>query len=632
VELRFYKLGQIFIFLTVGTVFLSVLNSKLEYSIAAIISFTMLIIIIKTNQIKFEKLFTTLLILSSVLCFYNLFFALDKEDAILGFIRSLFILAIFISFYSLSYIYKDKFARYSLIPISIIATLTALINLIPFNKEIAKDIELIRLNTVVPYSNTLAVLLFIGVVSSIFLTANNVNYKILYKKVNLFEALRFIMIIVIMTAFWLTYSRTMWLLAILCILIIFMFVKNKKHIILPGTALILSVFCALLIQKNSITKISDRITSTNPSATEFLERLAYYKDSIAIFRDHLFTGTGTGGWENIQFPYQSAIYAVKYVHSSLVQTALDGGVFGLLIYIGSIATMFYYIKKAIKLVPHKSYIYPGVLFLINLIILVHSLIDFDFEFSFINAIFWMNNGIIAGFLPKDKTESEIKSKLKVIFKSKTKSKIVAKLKSKTILSILIIFLIISLLPIAISSYIYSLAKTSYEKSDFKTSSEQLKIAEDLMPFSADYAKLRGDSFKMLYIRTKSENDFRAAENEYLKAQSIRRNFPGDFAALAYLYIEANEYKLAEASFNKMIELQPLVKYYYEIYARTLTFCIKIGKMENNQIALEKYKEKLRNIPKRMQLASKKISDIAYKLKHKPELSDMSKVIRVIEQE
>ncbi len=64
-----------------------------------------------------------------------------------------------------------------------------------------------------------------------------------------------------------------------------------------------------------------------------IQRAAFFKDGIKVFRDHSILGTGLGGFETLLFGYQEFYYETKYVHNHYIQTMLDSGIIGLLLYL-----------------------------------------------------------------------------------------------------------------------------------------------------------------------------------------------------------------------------------------------------------------------------------------------------------
>ena len=64
-----------------------------------------------------------------------------------------------------------------------------------------------------------------------------------------------------------------------------------------------------------------------------IQRLAFFRDGIRVFRDHPLLGAGLGGFESLLYGYQSFHYETKYVHNHYIQVLLDCGLIGFLLYL-----------------------------------------------------------------------------------------------------------------------------------------------------------------------------------------------------------------------------------------------------------------------------------------------------------
>lgn len=112
---------------------------------------------------------------------------------------------------------------------------------------------------------------------------------------------------------------------------------------------------------------ADRFTTIDVSESTFLGRLLYYKDALAIIARHPF-GTGYWGWRVLQPGAQTGVYAVTFVHNSLLQLFLDIG------WVPAVAVAVAFLKTIFS--KETSYAARAVL----LVVLGHCLLDFDLEY------------------------------------------------------------------------------------------------------------------------------------------------------------------------------------------------------------------------------------------------------------
>lgn len=108
-------------------------------------------------------------------------------------------------------------------------------------------------------------------------------------------------------------------------------------------------------------------------ASTVASRLIYWQDALGLVMQHPF-GIGVYGWENAQYAAQTASYSVKYVHNSILQLLLDGGVLAAAGYIGFVC---YGIGKTIKQYRTNRDTYSLLLVFLLLVFALHALFDFD---------------------------------------------------------------------------------------------------------------------------------------------------------------------------------------------------------------------------------------------------------------
>lgn len=116
------------------------------------------------------------------------------------------------------------------------------------------------------------------------------------------------------------------------------------------------------------------LTLKNP---QLQERMVFYEDAVKVIKYNLL-GIGPGRWSNEQFFYSSANYDVKYIHNSFLQILVDYGIPFFLFLIGTAAFVL------IKAVKNKTY--KNIYFILALMIIIHSLFDFNMSYIYINII------------------------------------------------------------------------------------------------------------------------------------------------------------------------------------------------------------------------------------------------------
>ena len=183
----------------------------------------------------------------------------------------------------------------------------------------------------------------------------------------------FVVINLLLIGVLLTNSRAIMIITAFAYLLIIVFNKGsrKKNFVNLGIMIAL-VLAVTFIMKNF--GVSNRISSGNSS--EWLLRILYYKDALRMAAKNIF-GHGYMAWWYMQEGLQTGAYDAQFVHNGLLQIVVDVGVVpALLIVITFI--MGFFDKK----VTARDRV-------LMLIILGHSLIDFNMEFLVITLVLFM---------------------------------------------------------------------------------------------------------------------------------------------------------------------------------------------------------------------------------------------------
>lgn len=180
-----------------------------------------------------------------------------------------------------------------------------------------------RLESLLQYANALAIVLLVAIVFGV------VGY------VQQRRPLGLCLLAVNAAGLLLTFSRAVWVLwlaAGFAALLWFSGMRQRRAWLHIGLAHLGGLALAMAVKRDPFF-FWQRVASIHPGTSEFRIRLVYWKDSLGMIADHWWGGGGGGGW-NVLLPlYRSEEYFVRYVHNHYVQTAVDIGVFGLLMFL-----------------------------------------------------------------------------------------------------------------------------------------------------------------------------------------------------------------------------------------------------------------------------------------------------------
>ncbi|MDP4268245.1 MAG: O-antigen ligase family protein [Bacteroidota bacterium] len=520
-----------------------------------------------------------------------------------------------------------------------------------------------RADAVLGYANTLALYVFVCSIIGFYLYYGQERTRIFRVAIKLG-------IFFDITVLVLTYSRTMWVLSLLLYICFLLYIRKSGSIIdavllisvsivsgivisygkmLIGIPLFLALLIFLIYYEYSLrtrfisligyndfwkrkalskaiftvvililiaavsflgsTYLIRRVASIGFGATELQERFAYYKDALSIIKDYPIIGTGAGGWGSIQFKYQTALYSVRYVHSSIFQAALDYGIAGLSMFLMQIAVFILYAVKTLKQSTGRKIKSAVILCIVcNSAILLHSVLDFDLEFSLITMIFWIN----VAFLSRLSGNAQ-----NMCTSAHSYNKNMVKLSSacKTAVAAILTVCVILILSLDVSDFFYKKGTASYNSKNFKKAEEYLDRAVIFNPFSSNayYAKAK------TLLSGNKENEPGVLNNTVRRlAQAEKYDYfnPVYAETLADAYDNVNNFGKSAKEYGKLIRLSPMRIGYYEGLSESLMAMAEIDLKSKRLNDAKRKWSRIIETEKHLKEARFRISPNAGKLKHK----------------
>lgn len=293
------------------------------------------------------------------------FYSVDTELSFLGFLKfftvPLFIMVIMQYGYTIEQ--KDKWFN----TVAEIGTIMVCIILVVSIGEKILGVESgmffyqNRLAGFFNYANSFALFLLIGIII--------IGFKKELKVVDLIK------INLLFVGILLTNSRAIMIISGFSYLLILMFNRNmrKKNFINLGIMVIVGAIVTIIMSNFGV---NNRLAETTGNSSEWVLRILYYKDALRLIVKNIF-GYGYMAWWYMQEGFQTGAYDAKFVHNGLLQVALDVGVIPAL-FIVVIFVMGFFDKK----VQARDRV-------LMMIILGHSLIDFNMEFMAIMLVLFM---------------------------------------------------------------------------------------------------------------------------------------------------------------------------------------------------------------------------------------------------
>lgn len=500
-----------------------------------------------TKDIKF--IFILLWSLSYLL---TMIWSVDTELAWLGFLKFFTVPLFLITIMQYKYTkdQKDKWfdavAKIGAIMVTIILVVSLLERI--FTGENNVFFYQNRLAGFFNYANSFALFLLIGIII--------IGFK---KELKLID---FVVINLLLVGILLTNSRAIMIITAFAYLLVLIFNEDsrKKNLINLGSMIVVGIIVTVIMKNFGV---QNRISSGNSS--EWLLRILYYKDALRMISKNIF-GHGYMAWWYMQEGMQTGAYDAQFVHNGLLQVALDAGVIAAILII-VIFVLGFFDKRVIA----RDRV-------LMLIILGHSLIDFNMEFLAITLVLFMT------------LEFDKKKELTKVSNIKT-----------AIYGCGLIYILFAFVTtlnnfgqyqISNDVFSYSIALNK-ELEGAKSTEERIKISEEL------YTKNKYFLNASLFLSQKEQY-----LGDYEKAHEYE------------LWITKNK-KYTMLNYIKYVQfLEKAINYYYN---------------SNDAEMTRKYVDRLIEVPNIIENVKKSSDTLAYKIEHKPRLDMPEEMIEYIKQ-
>ncbi|WP_127531990.1 O-antigen ligase family protein [Paenibacillus kobensis] len=271
----------------------------------------------------------------------------------------------------------------------------------------------------------------------------------------------------------------------------------------PALLILLCALGAALVLGSSAIRgllppsIAERVENINFNQHSVLERGTFYKDAMKISADYPILGAGGGGWNALYQEYQNNPYSSAQAHNYIMQVLVETGWLGLLAHLALIiGILFLYIRGYIRHSEKRgSHI---VLFILASSILVHSLLDFDMSYFYMQAIVFVCLGALSSVYSRASSPESASAK-------QTTQALVSKLP-------IVYPAILALLSIVLIAYTGQQlgANANYKKAVELASAGQpfteviqpLDKAIKSSPYNPDYALTAADWYMQVYDSSK----------------------------------------------------------------------------------------------------------------------------------
>jgi len=415
-----------------------------------------------------------------------------------------------------------------------------------------------------------------------------------------------------------TFTRGSYLgFAISLIIILFLFMNNRKKefilenrkIFIFSLVLVIIVGCLFIVpnplnkQGTAIYTVKNRLSlSVITTGSSALRRIAIWKFTALMIKDHPLIGSGIGTFRYNTLKYHRSLYPYGFAdmaHNEYLQLWAELGLVGLATFIWVIITYFIFSFKILKTLKDNKYQQGIVIGLMGGItaILVDSLFGFPLHLPASISLFWLmlaltsiigNTGKANAVIKQDKIDKDSKkNKVKKTeqnesyfsYLNQQKSKIFFKLGLYICIILITVFLGVTVFrPFMARVYRYY----GLKEVENKNWDEAIKVSEQALKWNPYFGEAYYDIGMILKIK-----DFNGLAIDYFEKASKYVDLPELPQNFASVYMKAGKIEKAIPKLRQAIKYQADVKSMVPYYSELGNAYIKIGEWEQAELAFKK---------------------------------------------
>lgn len=291
------------------------------------------------------------------------------------------------------------------------------------------------------------------------------------------------------------------------------------------------------------------------------ERLVFFKDAWKIISENLFFGTGGRGWDILYLNIQSYGYFAENVHNDFVQVGVEAGLLGLLTFIALWIVFFLSGWKIYRTAEPSNKDTTWLILTIGVIIMIHTMFDFDMAHSAMSFLLWSLFGIIRAMdaiYPRNKT-LPLKSGFQTVLRSPG---------LLTVLAAGLLYCGISL-SFFTGDMFFSKGENLLKSGDLENSREYFLKAQSFDPWNI-HIMLSLAQVNLVMFSLGNPSSLNEALNFAEKALTVRPNEPLIHSVYSTALFYKGDYAQSVAEAEKYVTLHPMLLTAYEILASTYT--------------------------------------------------------------
>lgn len=354
----------------------------------------------------------------------------------------------------------------------------------------------------------------------------------------------------------------------------------------PRLAVLCLLCTAILLVTPLIIRVTphglvERIASISLRDQNVLERLQFAEDALKIVRDHPVLGTGGGGFAAIYQAYQEFGYISSQVHNQFIQTMVETGIAGFLIYLALWGVAIYGTVRSARTSDDETRLLLVGIIVSMLVLGAHSSIDFNLSLSAVSLVLWMlwglGNSVNREFVRSRLPPSQRRGRKPLGFAL------------ANVLGAILVFVFAGLL-LAGAKHGEAAAK-SFGASDFAGAATKYRRAIIEDPFTASFRLDLGRIELILATIKHDQGLAQAAKRDMQKALALDSANPDLRALYGTAALQLGLLEEGVRSFEQALRLQPFRSQRYEqladVYVRVALAYDERGEYDSARTVLTK---------------------------------------------
>lgn len=267
-------------------------------------------------------------------------------------------------------------------------------------------------------------------------------------------------------------------------------------------------------------EIKARLDNFDTNSSSSFLRNTYVEDGWTIAKNSPVIGSGGGAWSILYEQYKSFPYISRQAHDFYLQSLVEAGLLGVIVLLLMISSViFVFVTTAMRSIKSLKWDESRLAFLLfALVLLGHSLMDFDMSYVYVSALVFLSLGVS---IADNDSSSKLMEKIKLFrVRSFQKGWSIA---LGAVSVIILIYVIRALQASASFDKAVNIANKTGVYNDFQ---KDLDAAISKAPYQTEYVFLKVDILRQLYEQTKDEKYKTEAEqliSSIEKYEPLNRN-------------------------------------------------------------------------------------------------------------